>query len=241
MAFGKKDKVEEPAQEANTQLEATSNHLPADMSLAEQIKADLAAVANQVEGSSVERIRLSSKGFTTPDGDTGETLTCVIVDFATANNYYAQPFDRDNPTPPDCWAVSKIPSDLKPDASVSAPQSDTCASCPMNKFESGVGKSKACKNTRLLAIMQLDAADDSPIWLLSVPPSSIRNFDTYVTTTLKGRHNVTPAMVVTQIYMDPNKTFPAPRCKFERLLDDEELKFYYGRRPEAEAVLLQKR
>lgn len=241
MAFGKDKKAEEHADQASTEIEAVSNHLPADMSLADQIKADLAAVANQVEGNIVERIRLSSKGFTTPDGETGETLTCVIVDFATANNYYAQPFDRDNPTPPDCWAVSKIPSDLKPDSSVSDPQAESCSVCPMNKFESGVGKSKACKNTRLLAIMQLDAADDSPIWLLSVPPSSIRNFDTYVSTTLKGRHNVTPAMVVTQIYMDPNKTYPAPRCKFERLLSEEELMFYYSRRPEAEAVLLQKK
>lgn len=237
----KQDKAAEQAQEANTAIEPASNHLPADLSLAEQIKKDLAAVANQVESNIVERIRLSSRGFTTPDGETGDSITCVIVDFATSNNYYSQPFDRDNPTPPDCWAVSKIPSAMKPDPSVPEPQAESCMVCPMNKFESGVGKSKACKNTRLLAIMQLDAADDSPIWLLSVPPSSIRNFDTYVTTTLKGRHNVTPAMVVTQIYMDQSKTFPAPRCRFERLLDEDELKFYYSRRPEAEAILLQRR
>lgn len=241
MAFGKKDNAAEPAQEASTDVATTTNHLPADLSLAEQIKKDLEAVANQVESNIVERIRLSAHGFTTPDGETGETLTGVIVDFASANNYYSAPFDRDNPTPPDCFAVSKIPSQLKPDPSVKEPQAESCLVCEHNKFESGVGKSKACKNTRLLAIMQLDAADDSPIWLLSILPSSIRNFDTYVSTTLRGRHNVTPSMVVTQIYMDPGKTFPAPRCKFDRLLSEEELAFYYSRRAEAEAVLLNRK
>ena len=126
-----------------TEVATTRSHLPADISLAEQIKQDLAAVSNQVESGQVERIRLSAKGFTTPDGETGSTLECIIVDFASANNHYPDAFDRDNPTPPNCFAVGKIPSQLRPEPQSSEPQAATCAECPKNKFESGTGKSKA--------------------------------------------------------------------------------------------------
>ena len=222
------------------EVSTTSSHLPADISLQEQIKKDLAAVASQVEGGQVERIRMSGKGFTTPDGETGKTLTGVIVDFASANNHYPDAFDRDNPTPPNCFATGKIPSELVPAANSSEPQSESCAVCPKNQFESGTGKSKACKNTRVLAFMALNATEDAPIWVLSVPPSSLRYFDTYVSTTLRSRHGITPAMAVTTISMDPKKDYAAPRFTFDRLLTDEEMGIYFARKNEAESVILQK-
>jgi hypothetical protein len=239
MAFGKGNK-QSPEETESKELEPTTSHLPADISLADQIKQDLAAVAEQVEGSQVERIRMSGKGFTTPDGETGETLQCVIIDFASANNHYPEAFDRDNPTPPNCFAVGKIPSQLQPDPQSAEPQSETCIECPKNKFESGVGKSKACKNTRVLAIMQDGAADESPIWVMSVPPGSMRYFDTYVSTTLRGRYGVTPGMVVTTVFMDASKEYAAPRFKMDRQLSEEELGFYFSRKQEAETVLLQR-
>lgn len=229
------------AKASKKEVKTTSTHLPADLSLQEQIKKDLAEVASQVEGGGqVERIRMSGKGFTTPDGETGATLECVIVDFASANNHYPEAFDRDNPTPPNCFAVGKIPSQLVPSSQSSEPQAESCAECPKNKFESGAGKSKACKNTRALGIMQVGATEDSPIWVLSVPPGSMRYFDTYVSTTLRGRHGVTPGMVVTTISMEAAKDYAAPRFKMERMLSDEEMAFYFSRKGETEATLLQK-
>ena len=226
---------------AKKEMEVTATHLPADLNLAEQIRKDLEVTAAQVESSSVERIRMSAKGFTTPDGATGKTIKGVIVDFASANSYYEGAYDRDNPAPPVCYAVAKIPSQLAPDPTAPQPQATTCAECPKNQFESGVGKSKACKNTRALAVIQENATEDSPIWVLSVPPKSLRYFDTYVSTTLRGRHNVTPICVVTEIYMDENQEFAAPRFRVDRILEEEELRFYFGRKGEAEAVLLQQR
>ena len=81
---------------------------------------------------------------------------------------------------------------------------------------------------------------DSHIWILSVPPGSIRFFDTFVSTVLKGQYSLPPIGVLTEIYMDQNKDFAAPRFKVERVLDDEELAFYYGRKGEATATLFQK-
>lgn len=221
-------------------VETVEEHLPADISLAEQIRKDLENLSNQVQGAAVQRIRMSAKGFTTPDGETGPTITGVIVDFASANNHYPNAFDRDNPSPPNCFAVSKVIDELKPDPASPEPQAESCAVCPKNQFESGVGKSKACKNTRVLAIMQENPAEDSPIWILSVPPSSIRYFDTYVSTTLSGRHNIPPICALTEVSMDANQDFAAPRFKFVRLLEENELKAYWLRRAEAESLLLQK-
>ena len=217
----------------------TAEHLPADFGLAEQIAKDLKALSDQVGGASVMQIRMSGKGFTTPDGETADSIRGIIVDFASANMHYPGVFDKDKPTPPNCFALNKIIDQMAPHPSSPEPQAETCAECPKNKFESGVGKSKACKNTRKLALIQENATEESPIWILTVPPKSLRYFDTYVSSTLSGRHGVTPICAVTQITMDPRDDYAAPRFSFERLLEEPELVKAYGRRAEAEALLMQ--
>jgi hypothetical protein len=217
----------------------TTEQLPADFGLAEQIQADLKALQDQIGGPTVMQVRMSGKGFTTPDGDTHDTLRGVIVDFASANVHYPGKFEKDKPSAPNCFAVHKIIDQMVPDASAPEPQADTCAECPLNKFESGVGKAKACKNTRKLALIQENATEESQIWLLSVPPGSIRYFDTYVSSALSGTHGVTPICAVTEITMDPKEDYAAPRFAFDRLLTEKELVQYYQRRPEAETLLMQ--
>lgn len=222
------------------ELKPAGKHLPADISLQDRIKADLAMASQQVQASSVERIRMSGKGFTTPDGETGPTIRGIIVDFVSSNMHYTAAFDRDNPTPPDCFATGRIIESMIPDTKSKEPQADSCAECPHNKFESGTGKSKACKNTRQLAIMQEGATDEAPIWVLTIPPASIRYFDTYVSTTLRGRYGLPPIAVTTEVFMDPNSDYASPRFRYVNALEDKELMYYYERRTEAEAILLQK-
>ena len=217
----------------------TTENLPADFGLAEQIQADLAALKDRVSGPAVQQIRMSGKGFTTPDGEVHDTVRGVIVDFISANVHYPGAFDKEKPTPPNCFALHKIIDQMAPHPDAPEPQSETCAECPLNKFESGVGKSKACKNTRKLAIIQENATDESQIWILTIPPKSLRYFDTYVSTTLSGQHGVTPICAVTEITMDPRESFAAPRFAFDRLLDEQELMQYYQRKSEAENLLMQ--
>lgn len=224
-------------------LKPQSSHLPVDISLQDRIRKDLEEASKQVEGSNIERIRMSGKGFKIP-GDPNnkavQSIKGVIVDFISANMHYPEKWDEDNPTPPNCFALGRIPSQMAPDPISSEPQHETCKGCPKNEYESGVGKAKACKNTRSLAIIAEGADMDSHIWLLSVPPGSIRYYDTYVSTTLKGRYSLPPIGVVTEFYMDPNKDFAAPRFKVDRTLVDEELEFYYSRKEEATATLFLK-
>jgi hypothetical protein len=222
-----------------TEVVTAPEHLPADFGLAAQIAQDLKDLQQQVGGAAVMQIRMSGKGFTTPDGETAASIRGIIVDFASANTHYPGAFDKENPSPPNCFAVHKIIDQLAPHPTAPEPQADTCAECPLNKFESGVGKSKACKNTRKLALIQENATEDSPIWILTVPPKSLRYFDTYVSSTLSGRHGITPICAVTEITMDPREDFAAPRFAFERLLEEDELIKAYSRRAEAESMLLQ--
>ena len=240
MATAKKKGNTGPKKETGTDVEIVQTHLPADLSLSEQIRKDLEAISEQTQGSSVERIRMSGRGFTTPDGTTGATIKGIIVDFATAYNHYPEAYDPDNPSPPNCFATGKNINQLRPDPASPEPQSELCADCPKNQFESGAGKSKACKNTRVIAFMQEGATNESPIWVLSIPPSSMKFFDTYVSSTLRGRHGLTPICVVTEMFMDEKFDYAAPRFKMERKLDDEELAFYFSRKSESESLLLQK-
>lgn len=239
MAKAKK-KEDTSSEVTGKEVETIQQHLPADFSLSEQIRKDLAAISDQTQGSSVERIKLSGRGFTTPDGDTGATIKGIIVDFGSAYSHYPAAYDPDNPSPPNCFSMGKIITQLKPDPASPEPQAESCAVCPKNKFESGTGKSKACKNTRVIALMQENATDESPIWLMSIPPSSMKFFDTYVSSTLRGRHGITPICVVSEISMDGKFDYAAPRFKVDRKLSDEELSFYFTRKAEAESLIMQK-
>ena len=239
MATAKK-KEDTSSEVTGNDLELVQEHLPADLSLSEQIRKDLAAISDQTQGSSVERIKLSGRGFTTPDGTVGATIKGVIVDFGTAYSHYPAAYDPDNPSPPNCFSMGKIITQLRPDPASPEPQAESCEVCPKNKFESGQGKSKACKNTRVIALMQEGASEESPIWLMSIPPSSMKFFDTYVSSTLKGRHGVTPICVLTEISMDGKLDYAAPRFKMDRALSDKELAFYFTRKAEAEDLIMQK-
>ena len=207
--------------------------------VAKQIAADLKASAAMVEAPAVERIRMSPKGFTLPDGTTGDSIKCVILGFASANAHYPNAYDPDNPAGPDCWAVGYSPNQLSPHDSSEKKYSDTCMPCPNNQFGSAkVGAGKACKNTRKLAVLQLNGAEDASLMELSIPPSSIKYFDTYVSTTLRNRFQLPPSAVVTEIFMDEKVTYAAPRFKMDRPLDEKELQFFYSRKAEADDFLI---
>jgi len=236
MAFGKKENpVDTPANEIATQ---ETPQMPASYSLAEQIKQDLAKIKDQTEGVAVDKVRLSAKGFKAPDGSVTETIQAVVLDFVSVNSHYAEAYDKDNPTPPDCTAVGRNPLQLAPRPDLETKIHDTCNGCPQNEFGSGPGNSKGCKNTRSLALMGENADIDTPMWNMVIPPGSIRYWDTYVSGTLRGKYAVTPICVLTEFTMDTSKDFASPRAKFIRLLSEQELELYYNRKPEAEAMLL---
>lgn len=204
----------------------------------EQLAKEAAEISSRIATPASDRIRYSgNQYFITPDGMEGETLEVVITDFVSANLFYDRPFDRGNPMPPGCFAIGLEPSMLVPSPNSPNRQSETCATCPNNQFGSAItGKGKACKNTRLLAVLPSEALDnpeqESPIWTLSVPPASVKTFDSYVHT-LSVKHRTIPVGMVTQISLDPASSFASPRFSAVRPLKGEELGIFMSRRAEA--------
>ena len=81
--------------------------------------------------------------------------------------FYAKSYDGDNITGPDCWSNDGE----KPDASIKAPQSMTCMTCPQNIAGSGQGNSRACRYQQRMAVMLADNPDD--ILQLTLPATSV--------------------------------------------------------------------
>lgn len=201
----------------------------------EQLAAESAQIAKRIAAPSGDRIRMSGNSkFILPDGSEGEEFEAVIVEFGSSNLFYEGAFDRDNPQPPSCFAIGPEPSLLVPSPNSPAKKAESCAVCPNNQFGSS-GKGKACKNTRLLALVPVGALEedgDVPIWIMSVPPTSLKAFDSYAQS-LASKYKTTTLGVVTKITLDPSTTYASPRFSVVRPLKGEEFNVFVPRREEA--------
>lgn len=203
------------------------------VSIQEQLKAQAAAAASKIAPAGGNKIRYSKGKFVLPDGSEAETLDVVVVDFASVNLYYENGYDKDNIVPPNCFAIHPEPKGMIPSANSPDKQCDDCGSCPQNQFGSA-GAGKACKNTRLLAVLPPDADADTPMWLLSVPPTAIKGFDGYVGSVLRT-FQMPPVAVVTTVSLDPNEDYFKPL--FGDARPNDNLEVHFARREEAEELL----
>jgi hypothetical protein len=211
----------------------TSN-LP--VNYAEQLANEVSNIQQRIAAPAGDRIRMvNNSHFALPNGQDADAIEGVVVDFVSANLLFEGAYDKDNPSAPGCFAVGPEPTSLVPTSNSPNRQADTCAVCPNNQFGSA-GKGKACKNTRLLAIKPIDADDDN-IYVLSVPPTSIKAFDGYVHT-LAGKHRLPPVGVVTKVTLDKNESFAAPRFEVVRPLAADELGPYMEARTQARERLI---
>jgi hypothetical protein len=211
----------------------TSN-LP--VNYAEQLANEVSNIQQRIAAPAGDRIRMvNNSHFALPNGQDADAIECVVVDFVSANLLFEGAYDKDNPSAPGCFAVGPEPTTLIPTNNAPNKQAETCAVCPNNQFGSA-GKGKACKNTRLLAVKPIDGDDDN-IYVLSVPPTSIKAFDGYVHT-LAGKHRLPPVGVVTRISLDKNESFAAPRFEVVKPLDSSELGPYMEARTQARERLV---
>jgi len=96
-------------------------------------------------------------------------LDVIVVKAApkVSRIFYAKSYDGDNITGPDCWSNDGE----APDASIKAPQSNTCMTCKQNVAGSGQGNSRACRYQQRLAVMLADNPDD--VLQLTLPATSV--------------------------------------------------------------------
>lgn len=173
---------------------ATSKAIAATASAGKSMANIDAELANEVELMKGQlgqpggnKINVSVPGdFTLPDGvNLGNEIKVVVVDFISSNKMYFTPFDKDNPTPPDCYAIGKDIAKLAPEPDSPDIQHPTCAGCWANEFKSAANKKgKACGNRRILAVLIVDPekpeahnAPDAPLYILDLSPTNIKSFD----------------------------------------------------------------
>lgn len=204
------------------------------MSIQAELKKINEGMAERVAPASGISISIKGSEFRLPDGrKTKEPLEVVVVDFAAMNSFYEAKFDAANMTSPVCFAIGQNPLKLVPSDNSTAKQSDECSGCPMNEYGSD-GKGKACKNTRVLAILPPDGDAETPLWKLSVPPTSIKNWDAYVRS-VSSMFQMSPLAVVTTISFDD--TVDYPRLNFSNPQPNNALATHFPRLEEARTLL----
>lgn len=126
-----------------------------------------------------ERVRVPSGGgmaFELPgEGDEPEiakSLVGVIVYHHPVNAWWREQYSGEN-NPPDCSALDGK-TGLERESGITF----NCKTCPYNQWGSGEGgRGKACKNLRRLYILRQDEL--FPL-LFTLPPTSINNFQRYL-------------------------------------------------------------
>lgn len=130
-----------------------------------------------------DKVRIPAGGgsaFELPgDGEESELvkdITGVIISSHPVNAYFKEKYTGGN-NPPECGSFDGIHGHGCPGG--------MCAECQFNAFGSGEGKSKACKNRRMLYILR--EGELFPI-MLALPTSSLKEFSQYAKRQLsKGR------------------------------------------------------
>lgn len=205
------------------------------VSIQDQLRAQAAAMANRTAPPTGNRIKITQdKKFALPDGNKVDgPLELVVVDFVSRNEFYEGAYDPNNITSPACFAIHPEPKQMVPSDNAPARQADDCASCPMNQFGSS-GKGKACKNTRLLAVLPPDADESTPIWLLTVSPTAIKGFDGFVNGVTRT-FQMPPVSVVATVDFNPGETFAS--LTFSDPRPNENLATHFARQDEARELL----
>lgn len=204
------------------------------VSIQEALKAQAAAMAGRTAPPSGNMIKITQdKKFQLPNGQRVEgPLELVVVDFINKNTYYEGAYDPNNITAPNCFAIHPIIKEMVPSANAPDRQCDDCTSCPMNQFGSA-GKGKACKNTRLLAVLPPDADADTPMWTLSVSPTAIKGFDGFVSSLT--RMEMVPVQMIVEVGFNEAETFAS--LTFSNPVPNENVAAHFARQGEASDLL----
>lgn len=161
---------------------------------------EIARAQEEVGGSVVYRVKIASGGGKTFEIVTGDEDMDTSVQKFSGVIIYAHKcnarFDEDAPrnTPPICSSVDGKIGMIEGTGICS-----NCTGCPYNEFGTDKnGRGKACKNMMRLYIM----TEGMPIPLvLTLPPTSIKAYQTYRTSSLAAR-KLTPAHVVTEFALE---------------------------------------
>jgi len=176
----------------------------------EKLLADMAKTATATERPSSSTLSFKS-GIVALNGEAikGNKISGIIIASTHANLLYEGKWDPNNPENPVCFAYAQDGEDMAPHPASEKPQSETCAKCPKNQWNSDPngGKGKACKNIRRIAFLPDDTkVEEVPtmeIAVAALPTTSVKNWSNYVNlvSTMFSRP---PLGMVTEIGVEPH-------------------------------------
>lgn len=173
----------------------------------------------------------------------GSTLDVVVVNAAPAvsRHWYSKAYDPSAVGMPDCWSNDGV----RPDARSAAPQGKTCETCPKNTKGSGTNGSRACKFSRRLAVVLANDVENSDVYQIQLPSTSIFGkatngnmpLDAYVKQLAGYNYSIT--QVVTELAFDDDSDSPKLFFRAVRRLNEDEkaIAVVKGTSPEAEAAI----
>lgn len=205
------------------------------VSIQEVLRAQAAAMSERTAPASGNAIRVTQdKQFLLPDGTkTPGPLKLVIVDFTSKNAFYQGAYDPKAIAPPACFSIGTNPLKMTPSDNAPIKQSVSCQGCPMNEFGSA-GTGKACKNTRVLAVMLEGADVEGPLWTLATSPTANKGFDSFVNSVARV-FQAPPVGVVVTVDFDENETYA--KLVFTDPQPNEMLAEHFARQEEAREML----
>ena len=205
------------------------------VSIVELLRAQAAATNERTEPASGNAIRVTQdKQFMLPDGTKHPgPLKLVIVDFTSKNAFYQGAYDPKAIAPPACFAIGTNPLKMVPSANAPIKQAAACQGCPMNEFGSS-GTGKACKNTRVMAVMLEGAETDGPLWTLATSPTANKGFDAFVNSVARV-FQTPPVGVVVTVDFDENVTYT--KLVFSDPQPNDMLGEHFARQDEAREML----
>lgn len=205
---------------------------------------DVVNLKNQISQPSGNKLKVEVAGsFTTPEGlDLGDQIQLVVVDFYNRNFFYSGPYNPNNIVPPDCYAMGKDRTTMAPESDAPDPQSEKCATCPLNAFGSGAnGKSKACQNRYWLACLLVDennpdAHNDpsAPIYILDLSPSNLKSFEGAVAAVARSLNGPPVKAILTATARNAG-TYAT--VTFSDPMPNPDYAAHYGRRSETTDIL----
>ena len=152
-------------------------------------------------------------------------LPVVIVNAMpnVGRTFYTGKYNEDQVTAPKCWSTDG----MKPDAEVTAPESNACATCPQNIKGSGDNDSRACRYSQRLAVVLANDIEGH-VLQLQVPATSLfgkeeggkHPLQSYAR--LLKSQGVDPDAVVTEMSFDTKAPVPKLFFKPVRYLTQDE-------------------
>ena len=187
---------------------------------------------------SVPRISLKGMRFRMIVGGeeiskTSEPLQLIILgvepEKAMCKTYYIGGYEPDSSDPPDCSSSDGI----VPDAWVSSPQNDKCATCPQNAWGSAKsmsgGKAKACRDSKRLMVVEAKNLkdEDSRPFILNVTVASLKSLSAYGKLLVENR--IPMAAAITTVAFDDEADHPKLLFSLKGCLKEEMGKFALAR------------